>query len=117
VTYTIFNRTPLKRSTKPIRKARSKPRPGRIKGKALQDQRWRIFLRDEGTCQDCGIKVIFNAPEEWDNSFHRAHIRGKRNFGDDDSNVKTSCGGCHRAHHRGHKPVPPKVKGMASERG
>ena len=95
---------------KPIRKVRRKPRPGRIKGDELQAQRWRIFQRDKGVCVDCGIKVIFNAPEEWDNSFHRAHIRGKRMHGDDDSNVKTNCGKCHRAHHNGGKPCPPKVR-------
>jgi 5-methylcytosine-specific restriction endonuclease McrA len=111
-----LKRSPLKRSTKPVKKVRSKPRPGRIKGKDLQAQRIRIFERDKGLCHDCGIPVLFNAPEEWDNSFHRAHLRGKRNFGDDDSNVKTSCGKCHRAHHAGHKPVPPKSKSEEDRR-
>lgn len=82
-----------------IRSKRTKPRPGRIEGQDLQEQRKRIFERDKGTCQDCGRPVVFNAPEEWPNSFHRAHIRGKRMWGDGDDNVKTSCGQCHRDHH------------------
>lgn len=105
---TPLKRTPLKRSTKPVKKVRAKARPGRAKGKALQDQRLRIFDRDKGVCQDCGIDTIFNAPEEWDNSFHRAHLRGKRMWKDGDSNVKTSCGSCHRKHHAGGKPCPKK---------
>lgn len=99
---------PLKRT--PIKKKRSKPRPGRLDAKGVQAQRVRIFERDKGLCQDCGIPTIFNAPDEWPNSFHRAHLRGKRNNGDDDSNVKCSCGSCHRKHHTGGKVVPPKVK-------
>lgn len=98
---------------KPIRKQRSKPRPGRVKGKDLKAQRLRIFERDKGICQDCGREVLFNAPEEWGNSFHRAHIRGKRMWQDGDDNVKTSCGGCHRKHHTGGKVVPAKEKKAA----
>lgn len=90
-----------------IRNRRTKPRPGRIAGKELQAQRERIFERDEGLCQDCGIPTLFNAPEEWPNSFHRAHIRGKRMWGDGDDNVRTLCGGCHRAEHCP-KSVPAK---------
>lgn len=99
----------LFRVPKRVRKVRSKPRPGRIKGKDLQAQRLRIFERDKGICQDCGIPVLFNAPEEWDNSFHRAHIRGKRMHGDDDSNVRALCGRCHRREHNP-KSVPRKVQ-------
>ena len=101
--------TPLKRT--PIRNRRTKPRPGRIEGKDLQDQRLRIFNRDKGECQECRCKVIFNAPDEWDNSFHRAHIRGKRMWGDDDSNVRALCGACHRKEHNP-KVVPPKVQNL-----
>lgn len=97
---------------KPIRKVRSKPRFGRLDAAGIQAQRARIFVRDKGVCQDCGMYTLFNAPEEWDNSFHRAHIRNKRMFGDDDSNVKTNCGGCHRKFHQNgpsmEKPCPPK---------
>jgi hypothetical protein len=99
--------TPLKRT--PIRKRRNKPRPGRIEGEELQAQRWRIFQRDKGICVKCGRKVIFNAPDEWPNSFHRAHRRNKRMWGDDDSNVESNCGDCHREHHTGGKVVPPKA--------
>jgi 5-methylcytosine-specific restriction endonuclease McrA len=100
----------IARSKPPRRKRPGGPRRGRLQGKDIQAQRLRIFERDQGICQDCGIRVLFNAPEEWGNSFHRAHIRGKRMFGDDDSNLKTSCGNCHRAHHNSYKPCPPKPR-------
>ena len=101
--------TPLKRT--PIRKKRKgPPRPGRLDAAGVQAQRVRIFERDKGICEDCKRPTIFNAPEEWPNSFHRAHRRGKRMWKDEDSNVKTSCGDCHRKHHTGGKVVPPKVK-------
>lgn len=103
----ILRYTNIKRS--PVRKKRSKPRPGRVEGDDLQAQRRRIFDRDKGLCQKCGIKVIFNAPDEWDNSFHRAHFRNKRMWGDDDSNMRTLCGKCHRTEHNP-KAVPPKTR-------
>lgn len=86
-----------------IKSRRTKPRPGRLDAAGIQAQRLRIFERDWGICQDCGIATIFNAPEEWPNSFHRAHIRGKRMHGDGDDNVRTLCGQCHRDSHQGTK--------------
>jgi 5-methylcytosine-specific restriction endonuclease McrA len=100
----------LFRIPKPIRKARRKPRPGRLKGVALAELRIQCFARDRALCRDCGRFVIFDAPSEWDNSYHMAHIKAKRIGLDILSNVKVSCGKCHRAHHSGGKPVPPKVK-------
>lgn len=104
--------TPLKRSGPP-KKKRGKVRKGRLDAAGVQAQRIRIFERDRGICVDCGIQVIFNAPEEWDNSFHRAHIKNKRMYKDDDSNVKSSCGRCHRKYHQNgpslEKPCPPKL--------
>ncbi len=104
---------PLKRG-KPPKKKRAKPRPGRLDAAGIQAQRVRIFERDKGVCEDCGTLTIFNAPEEWDNSFHRAHRRNKRMYGDDDSNVKCSCGKCHRRYHQNgpslEKPCPPKPR-------
>src|SRR5437660_1242375 len=99
----------LFRIPKPIRKVRRKPRPGRLKGVALAKLRLDCFSRDRALCRDCGQFVIFDAPKEWDNSYHMAHIQAKRRGGDNLSNVKTSCGGCHRKHHAGGKPCPKKV--------
>jgi hypothetical protein len=100
----------LFRVPKPIRKVRRKPRPGRLKGKELAELRIQCFARDRALCQDCGQMVIFDAPHEWDNSYHMAHIKAKRIGLDKLSNVKTSCGRCHRKHHAGGKPCPPKPK-------
>lgn len=95
---------------KPIRKVRRKPRPGRLKGKDLAELRIQCFVRDRAICQDCGCMVIFDAPHEWNNSYHMAHIKAKRIGLDVISNVKTSCGRCHRTHHNGGKPCPAKVQ-------
>lgn len=97
---------------KPIRKVRSKPRPGRLKGKDLAMLRIDCFARDKAICQDCGCVVIFDAPHTWPNSFHMAHIKAKRIGGDNLDNVRTLCGTDHRNEHAGGngKPCPKKIR-------
>lgn len=95
------------------RKARS-GKPGkmgivRLYDYALAELRIQCFARDRGLCQECGQFTIFDAPHEWDNSFHMAHIQAKRRGGDVLSNVRVLCGGCHRKEHAGGKPCPKKV--------
>lgn len=60
------------------------------------------FVRDEGSCVDCG-KML-----DW-NTFHLAHIRGKRNWGDHIDNVKSKCPPCHFSEHNP-KACPKKIK-------
>jgi 5-methylcytosine-specific restriction endonuclease McrA len=100
----------LKRS--PIKKKRSKPRPGRLEGKEMDDLREIVFTRDMGICQNCGRKIIFNAPHEHDDSFHLAHTKGKRMWGDSPETTRAECGRCHRTFHNygpsREKPVPAK---------
>ncbi len=109
----------------PIRRKRTKPRPGRLKGAALEKLRIDCWTRDRGYCQRlipsglgegtffrCDRRTIFDAPQEQDDAFHMAHRRNKRMWGDNLDNVQTECGSCHRAYHeRGptmQKPVPAK---------
>lgn len=96
-----------------IRSRRTKPRPGRLKGDDLDDLRVACYERDT-LCDECDQYTIFNAPHEWSNSFHMAHIQGKRMHGDSLENVRTLCGDCHRKEHNFgksmEKPVPKKVK-------
>ena len=124
-----MKRTPLKRSTKPIKKSRSKPRPGRLKGKALENLRRDCFERDKYRCQHeikPGIYVLgyYNAiyrclkEVAWDgpNAGHMAHIVSRGAGGKDElPNVLTKCAYCHqiREHHEGNggKIVPRKPGG------
>jgi len=96
----------------PIRKVRSKPRHGRLKGDDMEELRQAVYARDVGHCQRCGIITIFGAPEEWDNSFHLAHRKGKRMWGDSLETTEVNCGKCHRRFHAYgpsmEKPCPPK---------
>lgn len=98
----------------PIRKRRTKPRPGRLEGETLNALRTLVYARDRGRCKNCGGRVIFNAPQEWDNSFHLAHIGAKRRHGDSPENTQSECGKCHRTYHNygptRTKPCPPKPK-------
>lgn len=91
---------------------RRKPRPGRLKGQDMQDLREQRYALDQGRCQKCFRMTYMNAPQERDYSFHLAHIRNKRMWGDSIDNVETECGGCHRTYHNYGpsmaKPVPPK---------
>ena len=96
-------------------KPRSKPRPGRLKGKDLEALRVACYLRDSGMCQECGCETFYMASREHWAAYHMAHIRGKRMHGDSLENVRVLCGSCHRAEHAGGKPVPKKDLGQGGE--
>lgn len=91
---------------------RSKPRPGRLKGVELAMLRTECWARDKGRCQRCFRHTLMHAPVDWPNSFHMAHRRNKRMWGDTLENVQTECGSCHRQYHAQgpsmQKPVPAK---------
>ena len=110
----------MKRS--PIRKSRSKPRPGRLKGAALTQLRRDVFERDGYTCQHVqGIEetmrgydreVICGKVLTWQ-SAHMAHIRNKRMWGDSPENCTTKCAEHHLVNEHaygpsGVKPCPAK---------
>jgi predicted CxxxxCH...CXXCH cytochrome family protein len=71
-------------------------------------------MRDRGVCQRCGKPTYPNLPDTANDSYHMAHKRNKRMWGDTLDNVQTECGSCHRAWHLNGptmtKPVPAKVK-------
>ena len=114
---------PLKRT--PVKKSRSKPRHGRLKGKDMEALRRFVFERDGYRCQqliiwaswESGVGGIFSAGKicgnqvTWENG-HLAHIVAKRRGGDSPGNTKTSCQECHDRYHRFGpsmaKPVPKK---------
>jgi 5-methylcytosine-specific restriction endonuclease McrA len=93
------------RPKKGIRKSRSKPRPGRLRGKALEQLRRDCFERDRYACQECGIFVYWATA-------HMAHIKAKRIGLDTLENVRTLCAECHLIEHQygksGVKPCPSK---------
>ena len=100
----MLRKTLLKRSSKPlkrspIKKSRTKPRPGRLEGNDLAQLRADCYRRDHGICQKCGRMTDWEADQESDNSFHMAHRRGKRMWGDHINQVEVECGGCHRKFH------------------
>lgn len=78
---------------------RSKPRPGRLKGPDLEALRMDCWRRDHGKCQKCDCITNPFAPQEWPNSYHMSHKRGKRMWGDTLENVEVLCGSCHRRFH------------------
>jgi hypothetical protein len=96
----------------PIRKVRSKPRRGRLKGQALLELRADCYRRDFGICQKCGRATDWDASQESDNAYHMAHRRGKRMWGDHLDQVEVECGACHRKFHAYgptmEKPCKPK---------
>ena len=103
-----MKRTRLLRRSR-IRPVRSKPRPGRLRGKALKMLRVDCYARDRGRCQVCGVMTVFDAPAIWGNSYHMDHIVPRHMGGRDElSNVRVLCGDCHRARHDGNKPCPKK---------
>jgi hypothetical protein len=108
-----MKRTKLLRRS-PIRKSRAEARPGRLKGKALTILRVDTFAAAKARCQICGRPIIFDAPREWDNSYHMAHIGAKRRYGDSRSNTRAECGQCHREFHQygpsRTKPCPKKER-------
>lgn len=94
---------------------RSKPRPGRLKGAALQVLRLACFERDEGRCSECDVPLIYSPATPFvSNGYHMAHIGAKRRHGDSLDNVRALCGSCH---HREHNPksVPPKTENRREE--
>ena len=91
----------MKRS--PLRKSRSKPRPGRLKGDDMDALRLLAFVRDEGCCVTCGKMLD---PLE----FHLAHKRGKRMWGDSLDNVHCKCFDCHIVKEHNPKACPPKER-------
>ena len=101
----------------PVKKARKKPRPGRLKGKDLEMLRHDCIYRDGGKCTNCGVFVYALLPHEDNRSAHMAHIQAKRRGGDSLENVRTLCGKCHRTEHAYgpsfQKPCPPKTKEVA----
>lgn len=113
---------PLRKT--PIRKRRSEPRPGRKTGKDRDDLRLQCFERDGYKCQHMVVVAVdwklgklykkCEASVTWE-SGHMAHIRNKRMWGDDISNVITKCARCHIGIEHsygpsGVKPCPPKPR-------
>jgi 5-methylcytosine-specific restriction endonuclease McrA len=93
-------------------KPRSKPRPGRLKGKAIGSLREQCWERDKGICGGgrsyrgkplgCGLPVD---PNNW----HMAHLKGKRMGGDNLNNVVVCHMVCHLVGIHNPKSVPRKV--------
>ena len=96
-------RKPIQRTR--VKKYRSKPRPGRLKGEDLVQLRRQCFERDNYGCTVCGVRI------DWDTG-EMAHRGAKRRYGDSLANVTTKCFQCHRIEHQygptGLKPVPAK---------
>jgi len=93
----------------PIRRQRSKPRPGRLRGKDLEKLRKDCFKRDRHTCTDCGERVFDGLWEGHPRKAHMAHVVGRGRGGTDVlSNVATKCGTCHMVKEHNPKPCPPK---------
>lgn len=81
---------------------RKDPRPGRLKGAALERLRLECYVRDMRRCVKCGKKVCFKPKGEYiydPDGFEMAHIRNRRMFGDCLENVRTECGFCHKIFH------------------
>lgn len=93
----------MKRSA--VKKVRSKPRAGRLKGKALKKLRWECYERDGRQCVECGRSVPFDG--DIYTRMHMAHIGAKRRHGDSLDNVRTLCFWCHDKEHNP-KAVPAK---------
>jgi len=126
----IRRRAPIRRTA--IRKVRSKPRPGRLKGKALENLRRDCFERDNYQCRheirhpiaDLKGYVVDSYYERCGNfvtweTGHMAHIVSRGAGGKDElSNVLTKCPYCHqiREHHEGNggKIIPPKQGGAGN---
>lgn len=85
-----------------IKKSRSKPRAGRVKGKAMKALREESYEQRNGMCIFCGTKVVFEQME-------LAHIKAKRIYGDSLENVGPSHAMCHYDSHNP-KACPPKVR-------
>lgn len=77
----------------------------RLKGAALMNLRYRVFVRDLYHCRDCGM------PCTWE-SGHMAHIISRGAGGSDsEDNCRLLCMSCHvKEHNCGGKPLPAKEK-------
>jgi 5-methylcytosine-specific restriction endonuclease McrA len=95
-----------------VRKVRAKARPGRLKGKALEELRRQVLDRANGYCElkkseDC---------MKWAGWFtgHMHHVKHRSLGGKDElSNLLWSCPQCHWEEHVPSKVVPAKAKGDA----
>lgn len=118
----------------PLRKVRTKARPGRLKGQALTDLRRQCFERDGYRCQAIRIErmgwfqISWNQhipiygprvclePVTWETG-EMAHVKAKRRHGDSLANVTTMSKRCHELSHAygpsGVKPVPLKPKSVS----
>lgn len=90
----------------PIRRYKPKPdvRIGklgtvRLSGPAMAELRLTCWRRDGGICQECGQRVNPFFHHSFSNSYHMAHKRNRRMYGDTLDNVRALCGDCHRAEH------------------
>ena len=81
---------PLKRTW--VKRYRSKPRRGRLRGKQMSALWEAAWERDEGVCQRCLLPVL---PEEGVLS----HRKGKRMWGDHLDNVQIEHDACHKRFH------------------
>ncbi len=79
-----------------------------MKGADLLLLRDACFKRDEGRCQECGIRVAWNVAPECSYKYDMAHIKSRGAGGSDVlENVKTLCHSCHqKSHNCGGKPIP-----------
>lgn len=73
-----------------MKRSRSKPRPGRVKGEDMTALREAVWARDGGLCCFCGLPVDFERGE-------MAHLRGKRMWGDGIENIR---GPAHKSCHQ-----------------
>jgi|SRR6185312_5579834 len=103
----------------PVKKARKKPRPGRLKRAAMKLLRELVFERDGGRCVNCGVALI-QYPESifHPRAYHLAHVRNKAMWQDSLENCVAKCSRCHLVleHQYGpsfQKPCPPKPKEVA----
>jgi len=99
----------------PIRKRRSKPRPGRLKGEAMGKLRHFVFVRDGGRCVVCGVALIEFPPSIFHKlAYHMAHLVSRARGGKDEpGNCVAKCSTCHlvKEHQYGpslEKPCPKK---------
>jgi 5-methylcytosine-specific restriction endonuclease McrA len=112
--------TTLPPRKKAVRKVRAKARPGRLKGKAMEQLRRECFERDGYRCQGVFkieyLELKCDRHVTWE-SGHMAHVGAKRRHGDSLENVRTLCAECHIREHSygksGIKPCPAKAKGDA----
>jgi hypothetical protein len=106
-----MKRTPLKRSTKPIRKKRPGTRKGQPTPEEIKVVRLAVYERSRGRCElNLGPKCIkgvlpLDGETPWDH-WHLVHIRSKSLGGWGLDNLKGGCWKCHLIgmHEKGLKP-------------